>query len=159
MECQMIIVNIAKASKSLSVDWDAMPDNAKQHLIEYGLRQKLNDAGSQFTTKALGEKDAGDKAFAAAQVTLEALMAGEMSVRSAKVMMTLEDKMFGQVLRAFFKTIFAKPADKDADNDDLILALVTKTGKEYEAIEAAIQAKANAMAALERQKAELVIEL
>ena len=62
----MIHITIAKVSKAgfdgtIDIDWDALPDNVKTHIIEYGLRQSLNDrvAGEKVT-----DEESADNAMA-----------------------------------------------------------------------------------------------
>jgi hypothetical protein len=40
----MLNVKIAKADKVLSIDWDAMPENAQRHIIEYGQNLMMPEA-------------------------------------------------------------------------------------------------------------------
>jgi hypothetical protein len=40
---QVISIRIAKFDQSVDVDWDALPLESKRYIIEYGLRQNLND--------------------------------------------------------------------------------------------------------------------
>lgn len=44
-----MVYNIAinKANEIVKVDFDSLPDNVKAHIIEYGIKQKLNDKHSQ----------------------------------------------------------------------------------------------------------------
>lgn len=136
-----IIINISKADKHLSIDWDAMPPIAQRHIIEYGLRQKLNDAGSQFKK---GEEHCGENAFAAAEVTLSALMAGNVTTRVARGAKTLEEQFFTRHLRGLFTALkLGKIATEiDVSDDTLLEKISAKTGKPASAIEAALQKQA-----------------
>lgn len=134
----MITIYISKADKNLPVDWDKMPEHAKVHIIEYGLRQKLNDAGSSATAKELGKDEAGKQAFAMAEVVLDALMAGNTKVRQAASGMTLEERMYAKVLKAVYKKIFEKPLEHDKGLEDL----AKKLGKDEETLHQGILAKA-----------------
>lgn len=40
-------ISINKAAQSVQVDFASLPDNVKSHIIEYGIKQKLNDKHSQ----------------------------------------------------------------------------------------------------------------
>lgn len=146
----MIIINISKAEKSLSVDWDAMPEAAQRHIIEYGLRQKLNDAGSQFKK---GEENFADNAFGAAETVLAALMAGQVTVRQSKGSATLEQRFFTKHLRALFTTLkLGKIAtETDTSDDTLLAAIAEKTGKDAEVIRAVVQKQADASADAKRK--------
>lgn len=66
---------------TLSVDWDKMPDNAKQHLIYIGARNVLMDSHAGISTN---EPDYAAKAQAVAEKKLTALMAGEVRVQSTR---------------------------------------------------------------------------
>lgn len=39
----ILTINVSKAKRSFNVDWDLLPPEARRHIIEYGLRQNLND--------------------------------------------------------------------------------------------------------------------
>lgn len=67
-----------KVVKTLDVDFDAMPDNAKAYVIEYGLKQILNDVASD------SAKQADPAAYKIGKATdkLANLMAG--SIRTAR---------------------------------------------------------------------------
>lgn len=134
----MINIYISKADKSLPIDWDKMPENAQRHIIEYGLRQKLNDAGSSATTKELGKDEAGKQAFAMAEVVAAALMEGNVTIRQAASGLTLEERTFNKILKALYKKLFGRPCE----NEDTILADVAqKLGKPMDDIKAAIDKK------------------
>lgn len=145
---------IKKANKTLSIDWDAMPQNAKNFIIEYGLRQKLNDAGASATIKELGSDEAGKQAFAYAENMLAALMSGSIAVRSAKAGLTLEERIYSRVLRAVFKQVTGKKISTEVDvsNETLLEEISAKTGKPKEAIEKAIGKRVEAELVIERQK-------
>ena len=68
----MTALNIAinKASTSIKVEFDDLPDHVQQFVVEYGLRQILNDCHS-------GEKDP-ELAMALVEKKLAAMMAGEI---------------------------------------------------------------------------------
>ena len=148
---------IAKADKTISVDFDAMPENAKRFLIEYGLRQKLNDAGSSATVKELGKEEAGNQAFAMAEASLAALMQGDVSVRRSASGKTLEERVFTRVLKAVFKAITKQNISELSDDSDeaLLEALVEATGKSLADVTAAIEKRVDAELAIEKQKAAI----
>lgn len=142
-------IYISKADAFLEVDFDAMPENAKAFIIEYGLKQKLNDKGASATVKDLGPVEAGKQAFAMAETSLEALMAGRISVRTAAQTISAEDRISLRVTRSLYKQfIGAKPED-DVSRETLVEVIAKKTEKEVSTIENAIT---------KRVKAELEIE-
>jgi hypothetical protein len=137
----------------LEVNWDNMPEIAKQHIIEYGLKQKLNDAGSSATVKELGS-EAGAQALAMAENVLEALMQGKVTVRSAGVSMTLEQKEFNKLIKALYKKLVGKPS-ADFDIEEGLEELAKKLKKPVEVLKPALEAKAKANAEIARQVAVL----
>ena len=158
----MLTIYISKSDSTLSVDWDKMPENAQRHIIEYGLRQKLNDAGSAATTKELGKDEAGKQALSMAENVLSALMEGKVTVRSAASSMTLEERAFAKVVRAFYKKLIGKPAD-DFDVDNAVEQIAKKAEKSLEdtraALELKAQAEAKVMAEIAKIKAESLIDI
>lgn len=150
----MYIINIAKSGKSLSVDFNSLPEVSKQFIIEYGLRQKLNDAGSSATVKELGAIEAGNQAFALAEASLAALIAGDVSRGAGKAGMTLEERITQRVIRATFKAVCKRPVSKEpsADNDSLLAAIGQVYGKPADVILKALQKKIDAEIELARNK-------
>lgn len=149
MECNMsIIINISKAGKSLSIDWEALPDVAKSHIIEYGLRQKLNDAGSQFKK---GEEGTEANAFAAAETVLEALKKGLIRVNTS---IDAGEKALRKMAELFCKKA-GIPVDKEDSLEDLLEALGEKLGREPDAIRASLEKKVEAEAAVKAQIAAI----
>lgn len=138
-----INIHIAKAGKTLSIDWNAMPPVAQQFIIEYGLRQKLNDAGSSATIKELGEVEAANQAFALAEKSLAALMEGDISVRVGAKSLTLEERAEQNVIRDWFKKICKRPVSKEEhqDNRSLLAAMATTTGKSADKLKLALAPK------------------
>lgn len=137
----MINVYLSKSDCNLAVDWDAMPDNAKQHIIEYGLRQKLNDAGSSATVKELGKDEAAAQAKAMAENVLEALMAGRVTVRTATAKI---DRFMLQALKDIYKVAVGGSA-KDADT--MHEAIIKAKGCSEATLEAAIAKRAGVLKA------------
>ena len=66
------VVGLKKAQADLAVDFAGMPEAAKAYVLEYGLRQVLNDAMSS------GDKAKPDECKAMALKKLDALMRGEI---------------------------------------------------------------------------------
>lgn len=134
---------IKKANKTISVDWDAMPAHAQQFIIEYGLRQKLNDSGASATIKELGTDEAGNQAFALAEKTLSALMEGDISVRVGAKALTLEEKAEQNVIRAWFKKICKRALAKEPqqDNQSLLEAMAKTLGKSPDKLKLALAPK------------------
>lgn len=136
----MIKIYISKADATLNIDWDAMPEVAKQHIIEYGLRQKLNDAGSSATKKELGAQAAGEQALAMAEVSLAALMNGQTKTRVARSAMPLEDKFFLKELKALYKKVFKSTMEMETN---LALDSIAKElGRDVSELEEALTKKA-----------------
>ena len=148
----MITIYLSKSDSTLSVDWDNMPDNAKAHIIEYGLRQKLNDAGSAATVKELGQDEAAAQAKAMAENVLDALMQGKVTVRQAAQSLTSEQRAYNKILKSIFKKLF-KNAEFDADTAlDLVAGELNKPTDE---IKTKIEAKAVVEAETARKIAAL----
>lgn len=155
-----ISINISKADTLLQVNWDAMPENAKAHIIEYGLRQKLNDAGSQFKKD---EEGCADKALNAAEAVLEALMAGQVTIRKAA---TKVDAFHLNAAKEFYKKAVNAKLPAGFELDDFILAVAKALNKTPEAVDGAVQIRAGvlmkqaaAIAAIKAQSPDLDIAL
>lgn len=144
----MFNVLISKADKPLAVDWDAMPEVAKRHIIEYGLRQKLNDAGSQYKK---GEAGCAANAYGAAEAVLAALMDGRVRVVVAAGANDKALRKFALALAKHVKAGF----EEDDSLDDLLQAIADKTDKPTDAIKAALQRKVDADNALKAEIAKL----
>lgn len=136
----MINIYISKSDSILPVDWDSMPKAAQDHIIEYGLKQKLNDAGSSATVKELGP-DAGPQALAMAENVLSALMKGEVTVRKAASNLSTEDQFISKVTKAIYKSLFKKTLE---DGQDGLALISEKLGKPLEKVTKAIEEKAQA---------------
>ena len=108
----MYSIYISKADKVLSVDFDSLPEVSKRFIIEYGLKQKLNDAGSSATVKELGPNEAAKQAFALAEASLQALASGQISVRVAKPQESLEEREYKKLLRSMLKKAFPPSQEK-----------------------------------------------
>lgn len=66
-------INVNKLNESVAVDFEALPDNAKQYVIEYGLKQIVNDSHS-------GIKDK-EEVKAVIERKLQALAEGNITIR------------------------------------------------------------------------------
>lgn len=143
-----IIINISKAEKSLTIDWETLPPVAQAHIIEYGLRQKLNDAGSQFKK---GEDGTAENAFAAAEAVLDALKKGLIRVNTS---ISAGEKALLAMAKVFMKKA-GLAFDKEASLDDLLEALGEKLGREPEAIKTSLQRKVDAEAEVKAQIAAI----
>lgn len=88
----MVQVPINKLSKTVEVDFDSLPDNAKEYVITYGLKQVLNDSHSAYRM-AKPEEEAEGTVFdnveefqeAVQEVIdakVEALMDGSVTIRT-----------------------------------------------------------------------------
>lgn len=146
-----MLVYISKAGKSIEVNWDAMPEATQKHIIEYGLRQKLNDAGASATTKELGEKEAGLQAFAAAEVVVAALLEGKITVRSKGASVSFEDKTRLDIIAGLVKK---QSLPEGTDIADLIESLGTTEEKLEAAIAKLVASKVAARDAAKRARDE-----
>jgi len=143
----MFNINIASSQETLKVDWDAMPDNAKQYIIAYGLKQRLNDAGASFKKD---EEGSLEKKLMAAQVVLDALMEGNVTVRQASASLSLEEKEYLKILRKVFKQATGKKPD-DLEAETMLNAIAEAVGKDADSIEKKLLTKAKAAAEAERK--------
>lgn len=147
----MFTINISKAKNSLSVNWDAMPQNAKDYIIQYGLKQKLNDC---YATSVIGADNPAEVAMSEASKMLENLMAGNITLRSAASVQSLEDKVRTRIIRANFKKYVGRKVSEEVANDNasLIAAIATKTGKTIDFITTKLEERVVIEVELERNK-------
>lgn len=147
----MFNINISKAKNTLAVDWDVMPQVAKDYIIQYGLKQKLNDC---YATVVVGADNPAEVAFSAASEMLANLMAGNITVRTAAAVATLEDKVRARIIKANFKKYVGKSLSKELnqDNASLIAAIATKTGKTIDFITSKLEERVVIEVELERNK-------
>lgn len=71
---------IAKADKSVTVDYDALPAVSQEYIINYGLRQVLNDAAASV---AGDDKDVVAKTLALVNKRLDRILAGTVNIRES----------------------------------------------------------------------------
>ena len=147
----MFTINISKAKNVLNVNWDDMPQNAKDYIIQYGLKQKLNDC---YATVVIGADNPAEVAMSAASEMLANLMAGNITVRTAAAVTSLEDKVRARIIKANFKKYVGTSVSKELkqDNASLIAAIATKTGKTIEFISAKLEERVVIEVELERNK-------
>jgi CRISPR/Cas system CMR-associated protein Cmr5 small subunit len=82
----MLTINIAKAAKSLSVDFAALPENSQQYIIEYGLRQTLNDATASLKKEDYANEAAfNEAALGVAQKKLDGILSGELRQQAGRI--------------------------------------------------------------------------
>lgn len=79
-------ITINKTNATREIDFDSLPDNAKSFVIEYGLKQLLNDCHSSIARKDYEsqedfEKDVHEKVDA----KITSLKDGSLTIRSASV--------------------------------------------------------------------------
>lgn len=81
----MTQVQIAKTGQSVEVDFKALPANSQEFIINYGLRQMLNDCHSALTVKGWeGTQEAFNEAvMKAVSDKLAAIASGDLSIRKA----------------------------------------------------------------------------
>lgn len=145
-------VYISKADQFIDVDWNAMPQNAKDFIIAYGLKQKLNDKGASATVKELGPKEAGEQALAMAETIVSALMEGKVTVREAKASMSAEERITVRVARSLYKKFLGKKPDDLVTSEGLINAIALKLNKDVQDISIAIAKRVEAELLIESQK-------
>jgi hypothetical protein len=143
---------VKKANQSLTVDFDAYPEHVKQHLIEYGLKQKFNDVHSAETD--------GEAAWGLVNNLQERLLSGELAKRGTTA--SPVDTKLRQLLRKVFA---AKIGGKTAEInkltiDDLVNQLSAKLNKKADAIRVHFTKIAEAQVEKEReQQAKLLKDL
>ena len=71
---------IAKAKRSITVDYDALPDVSKDYVINYGLRQALNDAAASV---ASDDTEVVEKTLALVDKRLSRILNGTVNVRDS----------------------------------------------------------------------------
>lgn len=77
-------IDINKINSNQEVDFDKLPDNAQRFIIEYGLRQILNDAHSQCIVKNYDDmEELKSDVESAIKAKLGALQSGEITTRRA----------------------------------------------------------------------------
>lgn len=135
---------VKKANQSLTVDFDAYPEHVKQHLIEYGLKQKFNDVHSS-------EED-GDKAFGLVNNLQERLLSGELAKRGTTAS-PVEQKL-RQLLRKVFSAKLGGKATEinKLSIDDLVNQLSEKLAKPQDAIKVHFTKIAEEQVEKERQE-------
>lgn len=79
----IVKVPIGKTETEREVDFDGLPENVQAYVIEYGLRQILNDAHSTVTEKAFPDPDErAEQVEALVDAKLKAMLAGDVSIRN-----------------------------------------------------------------------------
>lgn len=74
-------IQISKAAQAVVIDFDAMPADVQAHIVEYGLRQKLNDRLSDMSA-AKGHSPAD--MMTEVNELIAAMMAGEVTMRAGR---------------------------------------------------------------------------
>ena len=154
-------IAIGKTGKIIEVNFDALPDNAKNFVIAYGLKQKLNDAGASITKDE--EPDAGKRAeqkFSVAEIALQALLNGDISVRQSADGRTLEEREASKWLRAKYKELFKEKISEMPDSSDefLLPKIAGKLGIAPEVLEEKLETLAIKLAEKAREIAKLKSE-
>ena len=142
-------IYISKCEKYVEVDFDNLPLHVKQHLIEYGLTQKLNDCHS-------AEKDP-EVAFGLVENLLERLISGDLSKRA--VGRSPIEQELDSMLRTVAKAKTGRKAGDIAKlaREDILALLANALDKPAERILEVFRAKAEEITAEKaRQQAELL---
>lgn len=95
-------IYIKKADKVVDVDWNAFNDDVKNHIIEYGLKQKLNDAHSHI--KASDDK-AAELAITEVDRVLSNLYAGNIRPTARRQGQTQYSKIWNRLLLKMMSVI------------------------------------------------------
>lgn len=124
----MITIHVNKAGESIQVDFEALPENVKAHIIEYGLKQKFNDVHS-------AEKD-GKTAMGLVKNLLKRLMAGELT-KSRNAGSPVERELHSLLVQVARVKTTGKVTDLRAmETEELVKAVANAIGKPAEKVEA-----------------------
>lgn len=102
-------INIAKAGKSVEVNFDSLPAVSQTYFLEYGMRQSLNDA-----TASLQRKDySTDVAFQSAamamvQKRLDGILKGELRQSAGRIGDPVEAEAIRVAVSIISNAILAK---------------------------------------------------
>ena len=152
----MISIFIPKCGKSVDIDFSALPEVVQQHIIEYGLKQKLNDCHSQFTEKS-GDKDYQEKAWTMVEKTVEALKAGE--IRQAKAGADAEIQLVYEYLKlqkvSMKKEGFFDWLEKTGGKEAAFKIIKNKWGEDQKQVSERVNAERLRVAQLKSKKTDL----
>ena len=82
----MLNISIAKAGESVTVDFDALPEVSQKYIIEYGLRQSLNDATASLKRDDYEtDDDFKAAALAVANKKLDGILSGELRQSAGRI--------------------------------------------------------------------------
>jgi len=82
----MFGISIAKAGETVTVDFDALPEVSQKYVIEYGLRQSLNDATASLKRDEYkSDEEFKAAALAVARKKLDAIESGELRQSAGRI--------------------------------------------------------------------------
>lgn len=116
------VIKIPKAGANVSVDWDALPDNVKLHVIEQGLGKLLNAATTKITAALVpDEAERKAQALSLANKRLDGLNAGKVTSRASSkdgkvsgVVMTEARRLAKNIIKAQIKAAGEKISHYEA---------------------------------------------
>lgn len=98
----MYSIAIAKAAKSVDVDFDNLPEVSQKYFLEYGMRQALNDATASLKrSECSSQTDFNAKALAMVQKRLDGILKGELRQTTGRI----ADPLEAEVMRLAVSTI------------------------------------------------------
>lgn len=153
-------IRISKAGKSIEVDFDSLPQVSKDFIIQYGLKQKLNDKGAGETIKELGAEEAGSRAWILANQIVDGFKEGKITVRNSVGKMTLEERCLQTIIRKVFKAVCKSSLEKEVDkSNEALLQRIAKTKSSTpEAILTKIKPLVDSEIEAERKKQEEAVD-
>lgn len=105
----MITINIAKAGQSIAVDFDALPQAAKDYYIAYGIRQSLNDAVAGLKREDFSSDEAfKEAAYMEAQERADNIAAGTIRSHGGRVSDPVEAETMRLAVAAVSNAILKK---------------------------------------------------
>lgn len=148
----MITINIAKAGQSIAVDFDALPQAAKDYYIAYGVRQSLNDAVAGLKADDFDSEEAfKEAALIAATERADNIAAGTIRSHGGRV----SDPVEAETMRLAVAAVSAAILNKGGKLKEYTMKqLREKASQHLDKFRA--QAKANVAA---RKDAAIEVEL
>lgn len=153
----MHTITIAKAAKNVVVDFDALPDVSKAYIIEYGLRQSLNDATASLKRdeyKTDGEFQ--DAALAVAEKKLAGILSGELRQSVGRIGDPIEAEYMRLAIAAISTAIVNKGGKLKDYTMKQLRERATALAEKNPDVAARLRAKAEATVA---EKAEFAADI